>query len=40
MAPRRKPTPSYLELKQSGRACAVWTDVNNDRSEAPEAGTG
>jgi integrase len=30
---RRKPTPSYLFHKQSGRARAVWTDTNGTRQQ-------
>lgn len=33
MAPRRKPTPSYLPHKQSGRARAVWTDLSGIRHD-------
>lgn len=33
MSNRRKPTPSYLHHKQSGRARAVWTDQNGDRQQ-------
>src|SRR3954447_9917209 len=33
MAPRPRPTPSYLEHKQSGRGRAVWTDQNGTRHD-------
>jgi integrase len=33
MSARRKPTPSYLEHKQSGRARAVWTDSSGTRHQ-------
>ena len=33
MSARRKPTPSYLEHKQSGRARAVWTDQTGTRHQ-------
>ena len=33
MSTRRKPTPSYLLHKQSGRARAVWTDTTGTRQQ-------
>ena len=33
MSARRKPTPSYLFHKQSGRARAVWTDTTGTRQQ-------
>lgn len=33
MSARRKPTPSYLFHKQSGRARAVWTDLSGTRQQ-------
>lgn len=33
MPPRRKPTPSYLQHRQSGRARAVWTDAAGVRRQ-------
>ena len=33
MPPPRKPTPSYLPHKQSGRARAVWYDATGVRRE-------
>ncbi|MDY3563007.1 hypothetical protein R5W23_004490 [Gemmata sp. JC673] len=33
MSAKRKPTPSYLLHKQSGRARAVWTDATGIRQQ-------